>query len=111
MTKNSTKSGILSRTSFVGSSNGGGLLPDMLSALILSWRLSTCGAFSYSLDDNACAESFFKTLKWELDILEGKHTKTQVRTAVFEFIEIYYNKCRRHSAIGYATPVALTKAA
>jgi transposase InsO family protein len=61
--------------------------------------------------DNACAESFFKTLKWELDILEGRHTKAQVRAAVFEYIEIYYNKSRRHSAIGYATPVALTKAA
>jgi transposase InsO family protein len=61
--------------------------------------------------DNACAESFFKTLKRELDVLEGRHTKTQVRTAVFEYIEIYYNKYRRHSAIGYATPVALTKAA
>jgi transposase InsO family protein len=57
--------------------------------------------------DNACAESFFKTLKWELDVLEGRHTKGQVRTAVFEYIEIYYNKKRRHSALGYATPVAL----
>ena len=61
--------------------------------------------------DNACAESFFKTLKWELDVLEGRHTKTQVRTAVFEYIETYYNRRRRHSALGYATPLALTKVA
>jgi transposase InsO family protein len=61
--------------------------------------------------DNACAESFFKTLKWELDVLDGRHTKTQVRTAVFEHSEIYYNKGRRHSAIGYAILVALTNAA
>jgi transposase InsO family protein len=61
--------------------------------------------------DNACAESFFKTLKWELDVLEGRHTKGQVRTAVFEYIEIYYNRRRRHSALGYATPLALTIAA
>ena len=59
--------------------------------------------------DNACAESFFKTLKSELDVLEGKHSTTEVRAAVFEYIEIYYNRCRRHSALGYATPVALTK--
>ena len=58
--------------------------------------------------DNACAESFFKTLKVELDILDGKHTKKEVQTGVFEYIEIYYNRCRRHSALGYATPVALT---
>jgi transposase InsO family protein len=58
--------------------------------------------------DNACAETFFKTLKWELDILNGRYTKRQVRTGVFEYIEIYYNRRRRHSALGYATPVALT---
>ena len=58
--------------------------------------------------DNACAESFFKTLKVELDILEGKHTARQVRTAVFEYIETYYNRRRRHSALGYATPLAQT---
>jgi transposase InsO family protein len=58
--------------------------------------------------DNACAESFFKTLKWELDILNGKFTKREVKTEVFEYIEIYYNRRRRHSALGYATPLALT---
>jgi len=58
--------------------------------------------------DNACAESFFKTLKVELDILEGNHSSKQVQTGVFEYIEVYYNRCRRHSALGYATPVALT---
>jgi len=57
--------------------------------------------------DNACAESFFKTLKVELDILDGKHTKKEVQTGVFEYIEIYYNRCRRHSALGYAIPIAL----
>jgi transposase InsO family protein len=59
--------------------------------------------------DNACAESFFKTLKWEMDILDGKHSKKEVRLGVFEYIEMYYNRLRRHSALGYATPLALTK--
>jgi len=58
--------------------------------------------------DNACAESFFKTIKTELDILDGKHNSKEVQVGVFEYIEIYYNRCRRHSAIGYAIPVALT---
>jgi len=58
--------------------------------------------------DNACAESFFKTLKEEMGIMGRRYTRKQVQTAVFEYIEIYYNRCRRHSAIGYATPVALT---
>jgi transposase InsO family protein len=58
--------------------------------------------------DNACAESFFSTLKVELEELERRCDKKQIRTAVFEYIEIYYNRCRRHSALGYATPLALT---
>ena len=58
--------------------------------------------------DNACAESFFKTLKGELDILEGRNSRSQVRTGVFEYIEMYYNRRRRHSALGYAIPGALT---
>ena len=58
--------------------------------------------------DNACAESFFKTLKAELDILEKGGSARQIKTAVFEYIEAYYNRCRRHSAIGYAIPIALT---
>jgi len=58
--------------------------------------------------DNACAESFFKTIKTELDVLDGKHNTKEVRVGVFEYIEIYYNRCRRHSAIGYAIPIALT---
>jgi transposase InsO family protein len=61
--------------------------------------------------DNACAESFFKTLKWELDILKGKHTLQEVKKGVFEYIEMYYNRRRRHSAIGYAIPMALTNQA
>jgi transposase InsO family protein len=57
--------------------------------------------------DNACAESFFKTLKAELDILEKGGSAKQIKTAVFEYIEAYYNRCRRHSALGYAMPIAL----
>jgi len=58
--------------------------------------------------DNACAESFFKTIKTELDILKKGGSVREVRTAVFEYIEAYYNRSRRHSAIGYAIPMALT---
>jgi transposase InsO family protein len=59
--------------------------------------------------DNACAESFFKTLKRELDGLGGRSTRKQVQLAVFEYIEVYYNRIRRHSTLGYRTPVAVSK--
>jgi len=58
--------------------------------------------------DNACAESFFKTIKIELDDLKRRCSKKQIKTAVFEYIEVYYNRRRRHSALGYAIPIALT---
>jgi putative transposase len=55
--------------------------------------------------DNAMCESFFATLECEL--LDRCRFKTQAdaRRAVFEFIEGFYNPCRRHSSIGYLSPV------
>jgi len=55
--------------------------------------------------DNACAESFFKTLKRELETLDGKQTAVAVRASVFHYIEVYYNRKRRHSALDYGTPM------
>jgi putative transposase len=55
--------------------------------------------------DNAMAESFFATLKRELLPEEGWPTKEEARAAVFEWIAVYYNRQRRHSSIGYRTPV------
>ena len=54
--------------------------------------------------DNACAESFFKTLKCEMDTLEGKHSQAQVRQSVFMYIESYYNRIRMHSILDYIAP-------
>ena len=55
--------------------------------------------------DNAVAESFFATLKKELVHLHPWPTLAHLRVAVFEYIESYYNRQRRHSTIGYDTPV------
>ena len=54
--------------------------------------------------DNACAESFFKTLKRELETLDGKHSVEDVRRSVFMYIEAYYNRIRMHSGLDYAAP-------
>jgi transposase InsO family protein len=54
--------------------------------------------------DNAVAESFFATLKMELVYQTQWSTRDQARTAVFEYIESFYNRRRRHSAIGYLSP-------
>jgi putative transposase len=56
--------------------------------------------------DNAVAESFFHTLKTELIYLEDFKTHEQARTGVFEYIEVFYNRQRCHSAHGYLAPLA-----
>ena len=55
--------------------------------------------------DNAVAESFFATLKTELIYLRRFATRAEAREAIFEFIERFYNHERRHSTIGYLSPV------
>lgn len=55
--------------------------------------------------DNAPAESFFKTLKYELNMPDRYESYQQARTAIFEFIEIWYNRKRLHSALNYQSPV------
>jgi transposase InsO family protein len=56
--------------------------------------------------DNAVVESFFHTLKVELIRDERFHTREQLKQAVFEYIEIDYNRNRRHSTIGHISPMA-----
>ena len=54
--------------------------------------------------DNAVAESFFATLKVELVYRSRWSTRTHARNEVFEYIELFYNRRRRHSALGYLSP-------
>jgi transposase InsO family protein len=54
--------------------------------------------------DNAVAESFFATLKRELIRPKRWSNRLELRTALFEYIEVFYNRRRLHSAIGYKTP-------
>jgi putative transposase len=54
--------------------------------------------------DNAVAESFFATLKIELVYQTQWSTRALARSAVFEYIELFYNRQRRHSALGYLCP-------
>lgn len=59
--------------------------------------------------DNAVAESFFKTLKTELVYHQDYKTRKQAELAVFEYIETWYNRQRRHSALGGLTMVEFEK--
>ena len=55
--------------------------------------------------DNAMAESFFATLECELLDRTTLSTHAEARAAVFEFVEGWYNTRRRHSALGYVSPL------
>jgi putative transposase len=55
--------------------------------------------------DNAVAESFFHTLKIALIYTEDVDTHEQTQTAVFEYIAVFYNRQRCHSANGYLAPL------
>ncbi|MFC1478679.1 IS3 family transposase [Candidatus Margulisiibacteriota bacterium] len=54
--------------------------------------------------DNAVAESFFHTLKSEWIFFERYKTRAEARTSIFDYIETFYNRERRHSTIGYVSP-------
>jgi len=61
--------------------------------------------------DNAVVESFFSSLKMELVYLTDFVTRHQARSALFEYIEVFYNRRRRHSSLGYLSPMEYERAA
>ena len=54
--------------------------------------------------DNAAMEAFWSTLKLELVYRQSFATMQQARAALFEYIEVFYNRQRLHSALGYQSP-------
>lgn len=56
--------------------------------------------------DNAAMESFFHTLKTEHVYFERYQTREQAKKSIFDYIEVFYNRQRRHSTLDYKTPLA-----
>ena len=54
--------------------------------------------------DNAVAESFFASVEWELIQDSDWHTREEAKRDLFEYLEVWYNRRRRHSALDYQTP-------
>ena len=61
--------------------------------------------------DNAVAESFFHTLKTELVHHEDYRSRAEAKASIFEYIEVFYNRQRRHSHLGQMAPLAFEAAA
>ena len=72
-----------------------------------------CGSMGRKANcyDNAVTESFFHTLKVELGHRERYVTRRRARVRIFEYIETYYNRQRRHTAIGHQIPIVFEQAA
>jgi putative transposase len=60
---------------------------------------------------NALAESFFATLECELLDRQRFTTRSEARLATFDYLELFYNRQRRHSRLGYLSPAAYEKTA
>lgn len=74
------------------------------SQLLKAWGIVQSLSRPRQCWDNAVAESFFATLKTELIYRQSWPTRAAVRRAVFEFIEVFYNRRRLHSSLGYCSP-------
>ena len=61
--------------------------------------------------DNAITESFFHTLNVEHVYFEKYETRDDARKSLFEYIEIFYNRVRKHSALNYKSPAAFEELA
>ena len=85
-----------------GSQYAAATYQDVLAAHAMECSMSRVG----NCWDNAVAESFFATLKRELADGAEWATRDEARTAVFEYIEVWYNQQRRHSSLGYLSPAA-----
>jgi len=56
--------------------------------------------------DNAVAESFFHTMKTEWVFFEKYQTRSQAKTSLFDYVETFYNRERRHSTLNYLSPLS-----
>ncbi|EJG0514650.1 IS3 family transposase [Vibrio parahaemolyticus] len=74
---------------------------DLITAYNLKQSMSRKG----NCWDNACVESFFHSMKVEAIQYEPIMTRDEMRQTVFEYIEVDYNRTRRHSTLGYLSPV------
>ena len=59
--------------------------------------------------DNALMESFFATRKAECVERHDFHTIEQARTCIFDYLEVFYNRQRLHSSLGYRSPMAFER--
>lgn len=100
------RQGVIENTSLVAHTDRGSqYAAEDYRAKLKSHKITASMSRKGNCYDNAFVESFFKTLKTELVYRRKFKTRDEANTAIFEFIEVWYNRNRIHSSIGYLTPV------
>ena len=79
-------------------------------ALLISHDMLPSMSRKGECHDNAVAESFFGTLKTELVDDADYRTREEAKQSLFEYIEVFYNRQRRHSYLGYVSPAEYERA-
>lgn len=87
------------------SDRGSQYASDDLRAMITAHRLVQSMSGTGNCYDNAITETFFHTLKTEMIFWERFDTREEARRKIFDYIEVWYNRQRLHSSLGYTTPV------
>ena len=87
------------------SDRGSQYTSDDFRALLNSHSILASNSGKGNCYDNAITETFFHTLKTELVYFENYQTRQEARLSIFEYIEVFYNRKRRHSALGYKSPI------
>ena len=73
--------------------------------ILAAWQFQQSMSSRGDCFDNAIMESFFSSLKKELIHLRTFHSRAQAKISVFDYIEIFYNRQRRHSSLNHKTPL------
>lgn len=88
------------------SDRGSQYASDKVRAILAAHKMEQSMSNTGNCYDNAITETFFHTLKTEMVYWERFVTRDEARRKTFEYIEVFYNRKRLHSSIGYMTPVA-----
>lgn len=87
------------------SDRGSQYTSSQLRELLKSYKITQSMSSTGNCYDNAITESFFHTLKTELIYWNHYQTREEAKKSIFEYIEIFYNRQRLHSALNYLSPV------
>jgi putative transposase len=93
------------RTGLHHSDQGSQYTSDLFQRLLAAQGLSCSMSRSGNVWDNAAMESFFSSLKTERTARKTYRTRDQAKADVFDYIERFYNPRRRHSTLGYMSPM------